>query len=230
MTRIGIHQPNFLPYAGFFKKVLLSDILVILDNVQYSKNGFINRNRIKTPSGPLWITVPVKTSGKFQQPINEVEISEIVDWRRKHLHTLEQNYKKAPFFNEVFQILSRIYENKTNSLSEMNINFIKAICEYLDIKPQFEIASKIQTEGVSTARLVEICQHFMGDIYIYGKGGDNYMNFYEFRDAGIQLELCEYANPEYPQLGADFEPNLSIVDMLFNVGKEAEKIIQQDQG
>lgn len=227
-VKIGIHQPNFLPYGGFFRKVMFSDIFVILDNVQFSKNGYINRNRIKTPSGPLWLTVPVQTKGKSQQLINEVEISDNPNWRKKHLRTFEQYYKQTPFFNEVIELLEKCYSLETNKLVDLNIRLIENIREFLNLSADLKLASNLQTEGSSTERLVEICEALSGDIYLHGASGDKYMEFTTFERKGIELRLCDYNNPPYPQIGEGFEPNLSIIDMLFNIGKESVEVIKQD--
>lgn len=215
---IGIHQPNFLPYGGFFKKVIMSDIFIILDNAQFSKSDFHNRNRIKSNTGSLWITIPVKTSGKLAQSIEQVEMIEKIPWRKKHLRSFEQYYRKAPFFDKIYPIIEEIYSLETDNLAEFNINIIKRISKYLEIDTEIKAASSLKAEGLSTERLVNICRELSGGKYLYGEGGKNYMDFNLFEAAGIELELCAFHPEPYPQMGGGFEPNLSIVDIMFNLG------------
>ena len=215
---IGIHQPNFLPYGGFFKKILQSDTFVILDTAQFSKNDWMNRNRIKSNTGPLWITIPVKTSGKSTQLINEVEAIEKANWRKKHLRSFEQYYRKSPFFTSVFEMIENAYSFETSCLSEFNTNIIIKFCGYLGIDTEIMPASKLEAGGQSTERLVNICRELKGSKYLYGEGGKNYMEFELFEKAGIELELCGFHAKPYPQLGGEFEANLSVVDIMFNLG------------
>src|SRR5256885_665158 len=157
---VAIHQPNFLPWLGYFYKLASTDAFVFLDNVQYSKNSFINRNRIKTPIGPQWLTVPVQTSGKFNQKINEVVILPDADWKRRHLNTLRTNYGRAPFFEEVFAMLNEEYAlvERGTKLADFNVNLVLAICSYLGIESRKIRASEMLVDGTSTGLLVSICQ------------------------------------------------------------------------
>jgi hypothetical protein len=206
----------------------MSDVFVFLDNVQFSKNSFINRNRIKMQNEVKWLTVPVETSGKSQQLIKDTKIAEKYDWRKNHLHTLENTYRKAPFFSEIMELVLPTYNLKTNYLSEFNIELIKNICHYLNTSIKFQIASQLNVSGSATDLLLKICQALSGNTYIHGMGGTDYQDQELFHNAGIKLQLCKYDNPEYPQLGDKFEPSLSIIDMLFNVGTKAKGIIKSE--
>ena len=224
---IGIHQPNFLPYGGFFKKVMLSDIFVILDNAQFSKSDFHNRNRIKSNNGALWITIPVKTSGKLAQLITETEMIDNIPWRKKHLKSFEQYYRKAPFFNTVFPLIEEVYNFDTANLAEFNINIITKFSEYLKIGTELRTASTLTAAGHSTERLVNICKELSGGKYLYGEGGKNYMDLSLFEEAGIEPELCAFHPDPYPQRGDGFEPNLSIVDIMFNLGEGTYEFLKR---
>jgi len=221
---VGIHQPNFLPWIGYFYKIARSDAFVFLDSVQYSKNSFINRNRIKTPQGAVWLTVPV--SFKFGQLINEVTISNKTDWREKHLKTLEMNYKRATFFEDVFKIIKRIYYLKDwQNLSDFNIRLIRAVLSYLGLDKPLVKSSSLNVKGKSTELLLQIIKKVDGNIYLSGFGGAKYQEEKLFKKEGIELVYYNFSHPTYAQLWGNFISNLSIIDLLFNYGKESTKII-----
>lgn len=221
---IAIHQPNFLPWLGYFYKILKSDIFVFLDNVQYTKNSFINRNKIKTSKGELWLTVPV--SFNFGDKINEVRINNSLDWRDKHLKTLEVNYKKSYYFKEIYDLIKSTYYKKDwLYLKDLNIDLILTICEYLNLKRKFINASELGVEGRSTELLISIVKNVGGDIYLSGFGGANYQDILSFEKVGIKLIYYDFKHPIYKQLWGDFMPNLSIIDLLFNYSKQSLNII-----
>jgi len=223
---VGIHQPNFLPWLGYFYKLAKCDTFVLLDNVQYTKNSFINRNRIKTPQGVKWLTVPVKIKGRFGQLIKDVEINSTIDWRKKHLGTLEANYKKARFFEPVFQGLKAVYcANDWDALCEVNIQLLKWSLSVLKLDRELVRASELNVWGESTRLLIDIVKEIGGDVYLSGFGGAKYQEEELFKKAGITLAYYEFKHPVYPQLWSDFVPNLSIIDLLFNCGPESLDII-----
>jgi len=221
---VGIHQPNFLPWIGYFYKMARCDSFVFLDSVQYIKNSFINRNRIKTPQGAIWLTVPV--SFEFRQLINEVKINNETNWREKHLKTLKMNYKRAKFFEDVFEIIKGIYYLKDwQNLSDFNISLIKAIVSYLYLNKPLVKSSSLNVKGKSTELLVQILKKVGGGVYLSGFGGAKYQKDKLFKNEGIKLVYYDFTHPIYRQLWSDFIPNLSIIDLLFNYGKESTKII-----
>ena len=216
---VSIHQPNFLPWIGFFSKVLQSDVFVLLDNVQYTKNSFINRNRIKTPQGVKWLTVPVRTKARFGQLIKEVEINKNVDWRQQHLKTLEMCYKRSKFFGLIFKNITDIYYKCSwSNLAVFNIELLNWLFSLLEINTKIILASQLNVKGKGTDLLINIVKAVNGDTYLSGFGGVNYQNEELFKINGIKLRYYEFSHPIYPQLWGDFVPNLSIIDLLFNCG------------
>jgi hypothetical protein len=226
MTVVAIHQPQYLPWLGYFDKLDRCDIFCLLDTVQYKKNEFQNRNRIKTAQGWQWLTVPV--TYRFPQRINEVGINLTVDWQRKHLQALKTNYGKAPFFDTYMASFEEFYQQSYELLAEVNVGCIRLLLELLGLERKLVLASSLPVETEDpTLRLVEICKTLEGDTYISGKDGANYMDLDIFHSHQVQILLQEFKHPEYPQCYDAFEPNLSIVDLLFNCGPESMAIIRE---
>ena len=227
---VAIHQPNFLPWIGYFYKILRSDKFVFLDSVDYTKNNYINRNLIKTPNGSQWITVPVLTKGKMGTHIKDMGINTTVNWRKQIVGTLKANYGKAPFFKELFPSVNEIIENADANLALLNINLIKAICHYLGIHKEMVLSSELNVEGKSNDLLINICATLAGDTYLSGVGAAKYTDHEKWETAGIKLWFTPFKHPQYTQLWGDFSPNMSIVDLIFNVGPDSRKLIsQQDE-
>jgi len=222
---IAIHQPNFLPWLGFFYKMVKSDVFVFLDNVQFSKNSYQNRVKIKTPHGAVWLTVPVLH--KFGQLTLEVKINNTEKWREKHLRTFEMNYKKAPFFKPIFDLLQEIYFKKEwELLVDFNTELILCISKYLGIKTEIMRASLLNAGGKSTELLVNILKELNASTYLSGKGGAKYQNEDVFKTIGIKLIYSNFEHPNYPQLWEGFLEGLSIVDLLFNCGEKSYQYIR----
>jgi hypothetical protein len=219
---VAIHQPNFLPWLGYFYKIAKSDVFVLLDNVQYSKNGFINRNKVKTPPGiELWLTVPVKSNGLSDLLIKDVHISNQIDWRKKHLQTLEMSYKRSRYFNQLYDDIKKVYyEVDWNNLCLFNISLLKMIIDKLDLKTQLITASELNVEGKSTQLLINIIKKLNGQTYLSGYGGSKYQDEDLFEKAGITLQYYDFKPPTYPQLWGNFISKLSVIDLLFNCGFE----------
>lgn len=222
---LSIHQPNFIPWLGFFHKVLLSDIFILLDDVQFEKNSFTNRNKVKIANGYCWLTVPVKLSGKFGVKICEVEIARQQPWRKKHLSTILFNYKKAPYFYLYESFFSEMYEKNWSSLAELNIFVLENLFQFLDISTKIVLSSSLVIEGKKNDLVLNICKKFNADIYVSGMLGKNYLVDDNFLSTGIQIYYQDYQHPIYPQLHQDFQPNLSIIDLLCNCGPESKSII-----
>jgi len=226
---VAIHQPNFLPWLGFFYKMLKSDIFVFLDNVQYSKNSYQNRVKIKTPQGAIWLTVPV--SHKFGQLTSEVEINNEEPWRKKHLKTLELNYKKTSFFKEVFELLQEIYLKKEwELLVDFNIELIFGISKFLGIKTETIRASSLNVSGKSTDLLISIAKELNASTYLSGKGGAIYQDEEKFKAKGINLVYSDFRHPVYTQAWGEFIEGLSIIDLLFNCGNDSILYLNSESG
>jgi hypothetical protein len=218
-TIVGIHQPNFLPWLGYFYKIIKSDTFVFLDNVQFSKNSFQNRVKIKTINGPTWLTLPIMHN--YGQLTKDVYINNKEKWRDKHLRTMETNYRKTPFYNNIIDILKDIYSNNNWQLmTEINISLILAICKYLNIERTFIRSSALSVSGNSGELLINIVKKLNGSIYLSGQGGRKYQDSAKFKQAGITLSYTDFEHPVYPQKWGAFSEGLSIIDLLFNCGQD----------
>lgn len=220
-----VHQPNYLPGCTYFDKIASADVFVVLDSVQYVKGNWINRNRIKTPSGVRWVTVPVKYL-HTSQLIADTRVDADSEWQRHHRGILETNYSKAPHFRdfagEILEQLSR----PTEYLAEMNRRLLDACVQLLGISTEFVPVSQLGIHGNSTEMLVNICKAVGADRYLSGPGGRKYMDIDLFAEHGIDVIFQEYDHPEYNQLYGHFEPNLSVCDLLFNEGARSLDILR----
>lgn len=221
---VAVHQPNFLPWIGYFYKMYHSDIFILGDNVQYIRKGFINRNIIKTPQGAKWLTVPV--CQRYQSLISDIKIDNRFNWRKKHLRTFEVNYKRTKFFSEFFEVLKNVYNSQEwTSLCDFNISLIKAILSYLMIDKSLIKASNLNVKGERTDLIIDIVKSVRGTIYLSGYGGKKYQNEQLLEKQEIKLKYYDFVHPVYNQLWGDFIPNCSIIDLLFNYGTESSMII-----
>lgn len=224
---VAIHQPQFMPWLGYLDKMGSCDLFVFLDNVQYKKNEFQNRNRIKTSHGWQWLTVP--THYKFPQKINEVQINNSVNWRTKHLHALLMNYGKAAFYKKYIEHFIELYHQDWTGLSELNIASVLLLKELFGIATDTVIASGIGVlSDQPSQRLVDICVHLGADTYLAGTDSIKYMDIERFRDAGIRVTFQEFQHPVYEQLFHAFEYRMSAIDLLFNCGGKSIDIIRKE--
>ncbi len=222
---VAIHQPQFMPWLGYFDKILKCDVFVFLDNVQFKKNEFQNRNKIKTAQGWMWLTVPVLF--KFPQRINEVKINNRLQWRKKHLRGLEINYHKAPYFNDLFPRLKEFYSRESDLLADINKRSVVLLLEILEVKREIRLASQIgDLPEEPSERLAAICAAVGGDTYISGAGGKEYLKLEPFHSRGIKVIYQTFVHPIYPQLYGDFVPNLSLLDLILNCGPDSRKILE----
>lgn len=225
MKVIGILQPGYLPWLGFFEQLYRSDAFVLYDDVQYDKNGWRNRNRIKTAHGPLWLTVPVLTHGRAGQRINETMVDNKENWSRKHLRGFELNYSATPHFNDYFPEFELILSQKWERLVDLSVSLIERIKGLLEIRTPLFRSSSLNIPGERDERLIKICQRFGARVFYEGEAGKNYIDVEKFRKEGIQVQFQEYRHPVYRQLHGEFISHLSIVDLLFNHGPESLKIL-----
>ena len=217
---VSIHQPQYLPWIPYFSKIKDSEIFVILDDVQFQKNGLQNRNYILSKNGELRLTIPVFHS--LSDNINAIKIS---DPRilKKHWQTIEMNYKKAAHFNSVADGLKAIYDRDYTLLAHLNIDLIRFYLDFLEIKTKVIIASEMQKEGEKSDLVLSICKALDASIYLTGSGGMEYLNVGDFENANIKIESASYLFKEYGQINKtdQFVPHLSIMDLIFNEGKNA---------
>lgn len=217
---VAIHQPNYLPWLGLFHKLSRSDMFVILDDVEYTTNSWTNRNKIKTPDGWTWLTVPVHDTGG---PIAEVEIVTSEPWQETHRKSLKHNYGKAKHFDTYADRFMDIYETDWELLGRLNITLLQELIELLDIDCEIVYSSEFDVGSAKTGRLVELCTELEADCYFSGQGAKSYLQPEQFRAADIEIVYQSLEYPEYDQRFDEFIPNLSVVDPLFNVGAETTK-------
>lgn len=228
------HQPNYLPYLGFFHKLLQADTFVIVDNTQFVKRGpfgWIHRNKIRTRDGWMWLTVPVLTKGKFTQKINETLIDNKLPWQRKHWKSIEIHYAHAPFFARYKDPLREVYERKWENLAELNTELIRRLMDLLEIRKPVRIASTEGIEGKATDLVLDMCRKMGADGYLSGVHGQDYLEQEKFGHVGVNLVFQKFDHPQYPQCQpGEFVPNLSIIDLIFNCGPESRDILRGSGG
>ena len=228
MTVAAIHQPNYIPWPGYFHKLAACDVFVYLDAVQYPRGqSFAARNRIKTPNGVVFLTIPVSVPKGHEGKASYLEV-EFGDerWRDKHLKTVEQSYKRAPHFDEVFELYRDSLE-RGRTFVDLNVGLIEAIAGYLGIETRRVLLSEtLESFGEKTDLIVDVCKTLEADVYLSGAGGGREYNDERLlNEHGIELRYDDYAYPEHPQLWDGFEPNLSVLDLLFNCGREGRELV-----
>jgi len=226
-----INQPNYIPWRGYFHQIQKADVFVFYDDVQYDKHGWRNRNRIKTSNGTIWLTIPVKKKGAVQNntPINEVHIDWSRDWSRKHWRSIEQAYNKAPFYESYTPLLKNIYDLHFIKLADLTIELTIRIATALGIsQTKFVRSSSLKVSGTKTSRLLEILKQVGATHYISGPAAKDYLDEAKLSNAGISVEYMVYEYPIYPQFYPPFDPQVSILDLLFVKGPESPKYIWQD--
>lgn len=228
--RCVILQPSYIPWRGFFDLIHRADVFVFYDDVQYDKHGWRNRNRIKTPSGPQWLTIPVHSRGVTSGvSIKDVAINNDSDWPRKHLASLRQNYAKAPHFADYLPWLERVYAAPPSLLADFTISTTIELAVTLGIATRFVRSSELSVGGGKTDRLIAITKHLGCDQYLTGPSARAYIEPGKFAAAGIGLEYIDYRYPEYPQLHPPYDPQVSILDLLFMTGTAAPRYIWDAQ-
>jgi hypothetical protein len=226
---VAIHQPNFLPWLGFFHKMTLADVFILLDNVPFSKNSFQNRIKIKSAQGEQWLTVPVLTKGRFGQLTREVPINNATRWQKAHLAALRTNYRRAPYYKKVLARLGPLYRKTPARLAAFNQYLIEAVREQLELSAELVLASSLGVEGNGSELLLQLVQAVDGGLYLSGSSGRDYLDISIFQKAEIKVQFQQFQHPVYPQLYGDFIPRLSVIDLLMNVGpSEAVSYLQND--
>ena len=221
---VAVHQPQYLPWLGYFDKIRRADVFCYLNDVQYKKNEWQNRNRIKTAQGWQWITVPVRY--RFPQKINEVYINNAVEWKKKHLQAMVTNYNRAPYFKQVVGILEDAFSKDWEFISELNVHLIESLKIMLNLETKRSVhSSNLELREEPTDRLIDICKALGADTYLAGQGGIEYMDLERFEKSGLKVIIQEFKHPVYPQLFEEFQSHLSIVDLLCNCGPESMNII-----
>jgi hypothetical protein len=224
----SMHQPEHLPWLGFFDKLRCCDVLVVLDTVQFARRDFQNRNRIKGAAGPIWLTVPVESKGKVDQAIEEVRIVEEQSWRRKCWAAIRLNYGKAPHFAEHAPFFEALYAREWTRLLDLNMAVIRYLVEQFGITTRLVAGSELGVrERGGTAVALAACRAVGAATYLSGAFGRDYLDERQFAEAGIAVRYQEFRHPAYPQLHGGFLPQMSAIDLLFNCGPESRAVLER---
>lgn len=225
--KVAILQSNYIPWKGYFDMIAAVDEFILYDDMQYTRRDWRNRNQIKTPQGVQWLTIPVLVKGKFHQKIRETEIDGS-DWSAIHWKALTQNYRRAPYFSEIAPWLEPLYLGTSyRYLSHLNRCFIEAVCQYLGIYTVIKNSWDYSLVDGKTERLADLCKQAGGTEYISGPAARDYIEDQVFANMDIQLTWFDYTGyPEYPQLWGEFTHGVTILDLLFNCGKESSRFMR----
>ncbi len=214
--KLSAHQPAYIPWLGYIDKIARSDIFVIMDSVQFEKNSFINRNRIKTLQGPLWLTVPVLTKDYKNKTIADIKIDNTKKWQKKHSASIIGSYKKSRNFEEVFESIKPCYERKFESLSEYCLKYLKLLLPILGVETDIVLLSSLDVHSKKSDLILDVCRKLKVKRYLSGANGVDYLDECKFHSNGISIDFQNYECVPYPQLGDNFIPALSVLDYLFN--------------
>lgn len=228
MRTAVVLQSNYLPWKGYFQLADEADVFVFYDDVQYTKNDWRNRNRVKAHSGLVWLTVPVLHTGHAEQTILDARVREDLPWRRTHRRTVEQSYRRAPHWAWAEPLLDEVWGRPWDRLAELNRFAVRRVAERIGIDTEFV---DVETLGIAdddpTRRLVRICAALGCDAYLSGPAAADYLEPAQFAEAGIALRWAEYAHLEYPQLHGPFEHRVSIVDTLVHCGPDTLRHVRR---
>ncbi len=222
---IAIHQPNYIPWLGYFYKIFESDVFVFLNDAQFSNSGAHNYHYIKTPQGALRLKIPLEY--KHGDKINEVKTKDNLKWKDDHLRKIELNYKKAPFFKEIYDDFDMIISKDYLNLSDQNVAIIKFFVKKLGIDTQFTFSSDLNLQTVREEKVLDICSVLNGTTYVSGTGAKAYQKEENFLDRGIELVYSKFKPFEFKQLWGDpFQSNVSIIDYVMNYGYDWDFVLQ----
>lgn len=228
---ITIHQPEHLPWLGFFNKLSKADVFVILDSVPYRKNYFQNRNRIIGSNGVQFIGIPTVNVGHIEGTIatTKIAIQGNAKWKNKYLNTIRMSYGKHPYFSEVYPLLENAIMMDTDLIAEINIAIFTSFAEKMGFNPKYVRSSTLDVDGSKSDLILDICKNLEADTYIAGPSGRDYLNMQSFSDAGIKVVFNDYHHPVYPQKKVDeFIPYMSALDLFMNCGfEEGKRIIME---
>jgi hypothetical protein len=225
--RVAIVQSNYIPWKGYFDLIAAVDEFILLDDVQYTKRDWRNRNLIKTAQGPQWLTIPVVNKGRQLQLIQETEISE--PWAEQHWARIRHTYGKAPFFRDFEALIAGLYEAAASLtlLSDINRLFLQGLCEALNIGTPLAYSRDYRSTGSKTEKLLTLCRSAGAAAYLSGPSARDYLDDAAFAAAGIAVAWMDYGGyPEYPQLYGEFDHHVSVLDLLFNTGAEARRYMK----
>jgi hypothetical protein len=225
---VAVHQPQYLPWLGYFDKIDKADVFVLLDNVQFKKNEWQNRNKIKTAQGWQWLTVPVMY--KYPQLINEVPINNKVNWQHKQRQAILSNYRKAPYYDLLEPFFEDLFSSSWQGISQLNIEVVTSLSEMLGIGTTLHVGSELgEFPQDPDDRLIAITKYFGAETYLAGAGGKEYMALDKYEKAGIKVVFQDFTHPVYDQLFGGFEPFMSVIDLIYNHGDTSLRIIRGEK-
>lgn len=226
--RVAIVQSNYLPWKGYFDLIAAVDCFVLYDDAQFTRRDWRNRNKIKTPHGLQWLTVPVLSKSRYYQKINETKIDGTA-WAKKHWRTIEANYSKAKHFDDLAGLIAPFFDGDIPEyLSDINAHLTRLVCDYLGIGTKIVFSSEFKLEKGMNERLLGICRQLGANVYVSGPRAKDYLEEELFLAAGVDVEWFDYSGyPVYEQLWGDFEHAVSIIDLIANTGKEAPNYMKQ---
>jgi len=228
---VSIHQPNFMPWLKLVDKILASDVYVAYDTVQYTKTEYHARQKVKSLSGTVWLSVPVRHVRGVHQLIMDVLIDNSQPFRRKHLKMLRTTYERAPYFEELYPIVEDVYTRDQKHLVDLNMDLIEAICSYLQCPVRIVRSSTLPHDGDRAERLVELVNKTGGTEHLTSTFGAVHqdVDWSRFVEAGIGIRAQQFQHPVYEQVGPGFVPNLAAIDLLFSCGRHTREILEQNR-
>jgi len=223
---LAAHQPNYLPWLGYLYKVDQADVFVLADDVQYTKHGYVNRNRVRTREGWQWLTVPVRSRGRSGQLIRDVELETDLPWARKHVQTLEWNYQDAPFFEDHMPFVRDLFRSQPTHLLELNLQLLTYLLTQLGIDTQLRLSSELRKRTERSQRLADLAIACDCDTYLAGDGGSKqYLDETVLSAVDVAVRFASFRHPVYPQRFAGFEAGMCGLDLLFNCGPRSREVL-----
>jgi len=223
---VVIHQPDFIPYLGFFHRLLQADLFIILDDVQFLREGWHHRDKIKTQNSAKWHTLKIKKA-PLGTTIKDIVLLEDTKWKKDNLNQIKENYKKAIYFDEIYPFLEILYSSNDKFLIDVNLKSIEMLNNFFDIKIQTVLSSSFNIDSKANELVVELLQKVNATHYISGVGAKDYFQAEPFNNAEIEVVWQDFNHPVYPQLHGEFIPYLSSIDLLFNCGiKKSREILR----
>ncbi len=230
MSVVSIMQPAYLPWLGYFDRIVKSDLHVVLDHVEMDKSSqtkFSNRNRVRTPSGWTWLTVPVKTKGESAcLPIKNLAIAHHSDWRRKHWNSIRGNYARAACFEQHAEFFEGLYQKNWELLGPLLTESTDYLLRAFEIAPRLIRSSDLDPQEFKSDLILELCRKVNASVYISGPFGRDYLDRAAFAQASIALRFHDYPHPQYEQAFDGFEPYMSAIDLLFNHGGNSRGMLE----
>ena len=223
------HQPTYLPWLGLFNKIHYSDCFVLFDTVQYLPKEWMNRNKIKTVNGEMYLTVPVQKKGFLKKMNKEIKVDNSNNWQRKHLKSIFINYKDTKYFNDYFPFFEDVYTKKWDYLCELNTFILENLLDFLSIKIKILKLSELNLEGTKSDLVLNLCKKLNAKTFIFGEQGKNYADINKFNQNNITVMFQKYTHPKYNQNFKNFLSNMSVIDLIFNCGKNSLEIINKEK-